>query len=381
MSLDGFQQLNFTVDEIKEGNSQTSYRFKRSIGKQCNESLRYDYIAKRCCKKCPKGEYVKEPCKADGLDPKCDSCESGTFLQHPNYLPHCRACSHCDPETETLEQECSASTNTKCICKEGRYRDSGICPMCTKCRNRNVIKNCSKEADTVCGKCLPGFHESDHECAPCHHSAQQLKQIASSSGQVLGPEIPPPSCVTSTQLKLHPLHSKHLKQPSSREKEADSTAANGPLILVNVALIAFSLASPCLLLNGPEDEDRVSNSNDNGAQSHFLLKFEDPTSEMLLSSNRSPGQLTSALQNGRALYDIIDCVPVRRWKEFMRTLELPDKEIEIVEMEISSFRDQQYEMLRRWCHLRTATLEAIYNALERMNLSGCVDELRHKLED
>lgn len=88
----------------------------------------------------------------------------------------------------------------------------------------------------------------------------------------------------------------------------------------------------------------------------------------------------SVLQPGSQLYDIIDAVPVRRWKEFMRVLELRDAEIEVVEMEFTHVRDQQYEMLKRWCQQRHATLNAVIHALERMELSGCAEELRHRLQ-
>lgn len=92
------------------------------------------------------------------------------------------------------------------------------------------------------------------------------------------------------------------------------------------------------------------------------------------------GQVPSVLQKGCALYDIIDCVPVKRWKELMRNLELPDNEIERVEMEVGNFRDQQYEMLRRWCQLKTASVESVYQALDRMHLSGCLERLKSKIE-
>lgn len=86
------------------------------------------------------------------------------------------------------------------------------------------------------------------------------------------------------------------------------------------------------------------------------------------------------LQPGPQLYDVMDAVPARRWKEFVRTLGLREAEIEAVEVEICRFRDQQYEMLKRWRQQQPAGLAAIYAALERMGLEGCAEDLRSRLQ-
>ncbi|NXO74934.1 TNR25 factor, partial [Sitta europaea] len=87
----------------------------------------------------------------------------------------------------------------------------------------------------------------------------------------------------------------------------------------------------------------------------------------------------SALLQGSQLYAVIDAVPVRRWKEFMRVLELREAEIELVELEVAHIRDQQYEMLKRWCQQTSATLDHVFAALERMELAGCAEALRQSL--
>uniref|UniRef100_A0A9L0K7Q0 TNF receptor superfamily member 25 n=1 Tax=Equus asinus TaxID=9793 RepID=A0A9L0K7Q0_EQUAS len=86
------------------------------------------------------------------------------------------------------------------------------------------------------------------------------------------------------------------------------------------------------------------------------------------------------LQPGPQLYDVIEAVPARRWKEFVRTLGLREAEIEAVEVEVGRFRDQQYEMLKRWRQQQPAGLGAIYAALERMGLDGCAEDLRSRLQ-
>lgn len=103
-----------------------------------------------------------------------------------------------------------------------------------------------------------------------------------------------------------------------------------------------------------------------------------------LASPLSPappaGSPAAVLQPGPQLYDVMDAVPARRWKEFVRTLGLREAEIEAVEVEICRFRDQQYEMLKRWRQQQPAGLGAIYAALERMGLEGCAEDLRSRLQ-
>lgn len=110
----------------------------------------------------------------------------------------------------------------------------------------------------------------------------------------------------------------------------------------------------------------------------------DPTSGLPLAPPLSPappaGSPAAMLQPGPQLYDVMDAVPARRWKEFVRTLGLREAEIEAVEVEICRFRDQQYEMLKRWRQQQPAGLGAIYAALERMGLEGCAEDLRSRLQ-
>ncbi|NXU60086.1 TNR25 factor, partial [Turnix velox] len=85
------------------------------------------------------------------------------------------------------------------------------------------------------------------------------------------------------------------------------------------------------------------------------------------------------LLQGSQLYSVIDAVPVRRWKEFMRVLGLKETEIELVELEVPHIRDRQYEMLKRWCQQTSPSLQRLFAALERMELGGCAETLRRAL--
>ncbi|OCT72799.1 hypothetical protein XELAEV_18035781mg [Xenopus laevis] len=300
-------------------------RAKRSSAESCsgNVSLFYDQAVRHCCKKCPAGENVKASCTVPGGEPTCSACEPGTYLEHPNYLSRCRACHYCHIETQSIATNCSATANTQCKCNEGRYRKEEQCVLCTKCGNRETLRNCSQNEDAKCGQCLPGFYEDEEKCQPCPQS---------------------------------------LEKPCENQTDGTCSILCRPL----------STGEHEIILVESETTGNLLKPNEAGGKpNNFTISP---------SSNNDSDEQCCILQKGRALYDIIDCVPVKRWKEFMRTLELPDKEIEIVEIECRSFRDQQYEMLRRWCQFNMVAVETIYQALERMNLSGCADELRRKIE-
>ncbi|XP_044134298.1 tumor necrosis factor receptor superfamily member 25 [Bufo gargarizans] len=308
----------------------------------------FDAEAKRCCRLCPMGQYVEKPCAAPLQDPVCKPCDEGTYLAYSNYLTKCKLCTTCDLDTEVEKVSCSETTNAECVCKESFYwyEEQRICKACTKCNNRSTIQNCSTRSNTQCGGCLPGFYEENNECSSCLPSGEQCEMTKSSCPPVCAPVVSiMPYVLTGTFLLLLLLCGGLLIHKHKRKKK-------------------HSKGEHVIKVHGGGDVPGLTAINQDTG-----IVTPDTT-----------GHVFSILQRSSTLYHIIDCVPVRRWKEFMRTLELPDKVIEIVEVEISNFRDQQYEMLRRWCQLKMASVDAVYETLERMNLSGCAEELKEKIE-
>ncbi|KAM7084532.1 uncharacterized protein WM277_026273 isoform 2-T2 [Molossus nigricans] len=113
--------------------------------------------ASNCCRRCPAGQYVREPCSSTHTQSECATCDEGTFTAFPNGLRSCVLCSSCSEDQEVVA-ECTPTSNRKCQCQTGRYRhpDSNeFCAPCSPCpQGKVVLRTCNATADTVCG--LPG---------------------------------------------------------------------------------------------------------------------------------------------------------------------------------------------------------------------------------
>ncbi|XP_066461797.1 tumor necrosis factor receptor superfamily member 25 [Eleutherodactylus coqui] len=327
-------------------------RYKRS---NCDAGQFYDEKVKHCCRMCPAGQHVERSCSSMGQNPECKPCEEGTYLKEINYLTKCKRCTSCHQDTEVEQVKCSANTNAECGCKEGYFKHRENCKACTKCRNRRIINNCSATDNTQCGDCLPNFYEEKNECHPCNQSSKQCGDMNGNCSPVCKP-IEPTSTVSyiltgAFLLLLLPCGGLLIYKHKRKKKHNKSHSVMGEHV--------FTV----------HEAGNVPDLTDMSQETHILCP------------DTPAGHVPSVLEKSCTLYDIINCVPVRRWKEFMRTLELPDKVIEAVEVENSIFRDQQYEMLRRWCQLQMPSIDVVYQTLERMNLLRCAEELKAKIEE
>ncbi|XP_008532910.2 tumor necrosis factor receptor superfamily member 25 isoform X3 [Equus przewalskii] len=375
-----------------------------------------------CCRGCPAGHYLKAACTKPCGDPTCLPCPQGTFLARENHHEtRCTRCQACDEQASQVAlKNCSAVADTLCGCEPGSFVECLVrhCPdgsrfRCLPCPDcgalhRHARVPCSGR-DIGCGTCLPGFYEYGNSCVSCPTPPPSL--TGAPLGAVLSPVrlsvagdrvgvfwvqvllaglvVPLLLGATLTYTyrrcqpckpmvpeeagmeALSPLQVTHLTPPDGTH--ALLVPPNSSEVCA-VQLVGNSWTpgspqtqkAPCPEVTWPWDQ----------LPSRALGPLPPPT-----PSQEPPAASGAAmLQPGPQLYDVMDAVPARRWKEFVRTLGLREAEIEAVEVEVGRFRDQQYEMLKRWRQQQPAGLGAIYAALERMGLDGCAEDLRSRLQ-
>ncbi|XP_037059124.1 tumor necrosis factor receptor superfamily member 25 isoform X5 [Peromyscus leucopus] len=317
-----------------------------------------------CCRGCPKGHYMKASCTEPCGDSTCLPCPQGTFLTWGNHFrTDCTRCQTCDEEAfQVTLKNCSAVSDTQCGCQSGRLlvcstepcRESSpfSCHPCSDCTAPptpvfwvQVLLGASflLGATLICAYC---------RCQPCR------------------PVVPADAAGMETLTSPQTTHLSASDSAHSLLAPQDSTGkvCTTVQLVGNSWIPGLSQTQEMAYSQAPQPWNQLPNRT-------LGLPLAPP-----LSPAPPAGSPAAMLQPGPQLYDVMDAVPARRWKEFVRTLGLREAEIEAVEVEICRFRDQQYEMLKRWRQQQPAGLAAIYAALERMGLEGCAEDLRSRLE-
>ncbi|NWI53162.1 TNR25 factor, partial [Calyptomena viridis] len=362
----------------------------------CPAGMNWIESARQCCRLCPAGTYLDKACTSDGNDGVCTTCPVGTFSAQPNTFSRCQACYECDRQAfQSVLSNCSATSNIACGCEPGHFRvcldkrcSEFSCQKCQPCTGRLIQRPCSEAQDTLCdGSCKPDFYTEGDECRPCHMSTldtcgKECQQVCGSSSSSQGLEY--------ILLGLTgPLFLGALAIYHKRKRLRHDALSGGPLPTAQPATsMAGAVATPWYQLSAQAWENLcwTQPCSPQGTNHATVMARQSPKHQALLCEQSSdegepsaPPEPRSALLQSCQLYAVIDAVPVRRWKEFMRMLELREAEIELVELEVAHIRDQQYEMLKRWCQQTSATLDRVFAALERMELAGCAEALRQSL--
>ncbi|XP_074190279.1 tumor necrosis factor receptor superfamily member 25 isoform X4 [Rhinolophus sinicus] len=336
-----------------------------------------------CCRGCPAGHYLTAPCTKPCDNITCLPCPQGTFLARENHHEtSCTRCQACDEQASQVAlKNCSAEADTRCGCRPDWFVECLVthciggspfrCHPCLDCGtlNRHTWVPCSSR-DTDCGTCLPGFFEYGNSCVSCPMSTfwSCPEPCAAVCGwrqmfwvQVLLAGLVVPLLLGATLTFIYC----RCQPRKPMVPDETGTEALAPLQIQEV---------PCQEV--PWSWDQLP-SRALGLPQPLP---PPPPPPPVPSSGLPTGSAAAMLQPGPQLYDVMDAVPARRWKEFVRTLGLREAEIEAVEVEVGRFRDQQYEMLKRWRQQQPAGLSAIYAALERMGLDGCAEDLRSRLQ-
>nr|XP_048271927.1 tumor necrosis factor receptor superfamily member 25 isoform X3 [Myodes glareolus] len=337
-----------------------------------------------CCRGCPKGHYMKARCTEPCGNSTCLPCPQGTFLTWGNHFKtDCTRCQACDEGAfQVTLENCSAVSDTRCGCQAGRL----VCST-EPCRENSPL-SCLSCSDCTAPPTLGVLAES---------VPTPTQQPVPGSGVVVWVQV---LLGTSFLLGATLICSYCRRQPCKPVVPAEDTTEMETLTSPQTTHLSASDSAHTLL--APQGNtgkvcttvQLVGNSWTPGlSQTQEVACNQVPrpwnqspnrTLGLPLAPPLSPappaGSPAAMLQPGPQLYDVMDAVPARRWKEFVRTLGLREAEIEAVEVEICRFRDQQYEMLKRWRQQQPAGLGAIYAALERMGLEGCAEDLRSRLQ-
>ncbi|NXW85617.1 TNR25 factor, partial [Alopecoenas beccarii] len=393
---------------------------------RCPAGMNWIQGTDRCCKPCPAGTFLLTSCSSHGNDSICDACPTGTFRAQPNTFLECQACYECDRHAfQSVLSNCSATSNVVCGCEPGRFRDcldehcsEFSCRQCQPCTGRLIQRPCefctcppagppggatsltpalstgTELQDTLCGTCKPDFYAEGGECRPCCTNTQETCgkecQRVCSSGCGRGSGLEYILLALTGPLFLGALAIYH-----KRRRLRQNTLAGGPLPAAQAATPTVEVVAPpwCQVSAWGWDSlcwtrpcSPLGTERGTGtarwSPEHWALLREQPHGTARPGGEGNPScplEPRTALLQGSQLYAVIDAVPVRRWKEFMRVLELREAEIELVELEVAHIRDQQYEMLKRWCQQTSATLDRVFAALEHMDLGGCAEALRRSL--
>ncbi|NWW75475.1 TNR25 factor, partial [Climacteris rufus] len=401
-------------------------RLRRHVTRPlCPPDMNWIETAGQCCSQCPAGTFLFKPCKGPKNDSVCAPCPTGTFRTQPNTLRECQACYECDRQAfQSVLSNCSATSNVACGCEPGRFRvcldkhcSEFSCQKCQPCTGRLIQQPCSEAQDTICdSSCKPDFYSEGDECRPCHTSTldtcgKECQQVCGGSsdqgtgamgpgvvvcghhaGQLMGMLL---LLLAGSGLEYillgltGPLFLGALAIYHKRKRRRHDALGGGPRPTAQAATtMTGPAATPWCQLSArrwdnlcwiqpcsPQGTERATGTVRQSPK-HQALLCKQPSDKGELSA---PPEPRGALLQGSQLYAVIDVVPVRRWKEFMRMLELREAEIELVELEVAHIRDQQYEMLKRWCQQTSATLDRVFAALERMELAGCAEALRQSL--
>ncbi|KAG6930757.1 TNF receptor superfamily member 25 [Chelydra serpentina] len=366
-------------------------RHKRQVTRPtCAADQLWHSTERLCCQKCPAGRFMTAPCTSRGHDTTCESCPPGTYLSFQNLERKCRKCSECHAQASQLVlKNCTETSDIECGCGAGHFRQCTdpacrdfTCQDCNKCKGTR--HNCSAKEDAQCGICQPGFYLEGGECRAC--ATQSPEKCGEGCGRPCGGSSPGFGLEYVLLVLMGPLFLGALFIYHKRKTISNDSPAAGEAAAVKDSML--QQASACL-----------PGATEQPLESHGLLHLQ-VTEASQMNGNACPVRplcspdpwaspaepqgtarpLPGVLPQGSQLYDIISAVPVRRWREFMRVLELPDGEIEVVELEFAHVRDQQYEMLKRCYQQKKAAPESIFAALERMELAGCAEELRQRLQ-
>ncbi|XP_075071966.1 tumor necrosis factor receptor superfamily member 1A [Mixophyes fleayi] len=359
----------------------------------CNDSEYKPRKVDYCCNKCLAGFKVKTDCRGRGQKTDCVPCDPDSYTDKPSHSKYCESCSNCLLQNGQIELlACTGKRDVLCGCPDGQFKTAKdknfACQNCSKCVNGTELVKCNDDNDTIC-KCFHTFFfdEEARKCRPCKECQStdcqdHCPRVVESFRPKENEKVPLVIMIGIISLAVV-LVAAVAYIVWMQRKKITSYLQNKTCSQTNV--IEGTIAqTTCLMEDGSEV-----------AYAHQPLPGYTPCAVdnpnvvqqiMLQSATTLPDVTlqTSALrlQSPEILYTIIECIPIGRWKEFVRRLGLNNYIIETSEQDNKHYKDAQYAMLSVWIN-RTgssgAKRDLLFEVLRDMDLGGCVERIEECL--
>ncbi|KAF4084495.1 hypothetical protein AMELA_G00129390 [Ameiurus melas] len=107
---------------------------RRRRREACADVGLYSSSGLQCCR-CPAGYHLVRDCTSNGTAAKCEVCEPGSYMDHPNSQSKCEPCKTCGVNDNMREDKsCVPTSDAMCHCTDGYYCDKGAeCKVCYEC--------------------------------------------------------------------------------------------------------------------------------------------------------------------------------------------------------------------------------------------------------
>ncbi|XP_072535663.1 tumor necrosis factor receptor superfamily member 1A [Salminus brasiliensis] len=338
-----------------------------------NEYMNKDGI---CCDRCSPGFKLTNECAGKGLRSSCEKCSEGTFLEVTNHFRNCFTCLKCKQYEEEISK-CTHEKNTVCACKPGYYRSvinpvTSSCRLCKKCGSgEKERRECGGEKNTECECKALHYRVGKNVCAPCRNCTEECFDL----------------CPTT---------------PITRELAPPTPDSQPAIVIILAVALAVVLVGVFLtvVIRRCKKKKRTSLS----PESPDSQKYETKQISVITTKSNEDAVLTShcteyeqdqllpdcvprEIRTHEFIYFVLEVVPINRFKELARRLNVSEQDIDRAERDNRAFADAQYQMLKVWSDnapgggkniLPRPLLQEFVDRLKDMNLNGCAENIENK---
>ncbi|XP_076844584.1 tumor necrosis factor receptor superfamily member 1A [Brachyhypopomus gauderio] len=338
-----------------------------------------------CCDKCPPGFKLTKKCAGVSLRSQCEKCSNGTFQDKTNYFENCFRCSKCKTKNSYEIAACTHLKDVECVCKDGYYkkeinRDTWSCAACKKCGDgERKGKECGGKQDTECLCKDLHYRVNSKTCAFCTNCSSQCAHLCQVSTKTsISPTTPTIvtaphklfilALVVSMALTLAVIGYEVVRKLRKRRTAQTSSSSSQP------PDPETSIADPTLTYPDPSFE--VDDSP--------LLKCPCVTT---VQDPVLPDCVPREIKRHDFIYFVLDVVPISRFKELARRLNVSEQDIERAERDNRAFIDAQYQMLKVWSDgghgggssvLAQSLVHECVSTLKDMNLNSSAESIEQK---